>query len=86
MVKAQQNKRLGELTLKDCKDLHGFGLKIASLELKFNNSLSEEDKMATLISAAGSRHTTTILGEKKLFESKDKEITFKALLEANRDM
>ena len=86
MAKAQQKKRFGELMLKDCKDPHGFGLKNASLELKFNDSLSKEDKIATLISVAGLRYASTIRGKKKLFKSKDKEITFKALLEAIRDV
>ena len=86
MAKAQQKKKLGELTMKDSEDPHGFGLKIASLELEFNNTLSDEDKMATLIGVAGSRYATTIRGEKKLFESKGEEITFKALLTAIRDV
>jgi hypothetical protein len=43
MAKAQQKKKLGELTMKDSEDPHGFGLKIASLELEFNNTLSDED-------------------------------------------
>jgi hypothetical protein len=86
MAKAQQNQRLGELTLKDCKDPHGFGLKIASLELEFNNSLSKEDKIATLFGVAGARYTTTICGEKKLFESREEEINFRALLKAIRDV
>ena len=84
MAKAQQKKRLVELTLEGCEDPHGFGLKILSLKLEFNNPLSEEDKMATLISVAGSRYETTIRGEKKLFESKGEAITFKALLETIR--
>ena len=72
--------------MKDCEDPHGFGLKIASLKLEFNNLLSDEDKMITLICVAGSRYATTICGEKKLFESKGEEITFKALLTAIRDV
>ena len=86
MAKAQQRKRLGELTMKDCEYPHGFGLNIASLELEFNNSLSKEDKLATLISAAGSRYATTICGEKKLVKSQGEEITFKAILAAIRDV
>ena len=85
MAKAQQKKKLGELTMKDCEDPHGFGLKITSLELKCNNSLSEEDKMATLICVAGLRYATTICSEKKLLESKGEEITLKALVTAIRD-
>ena len=72
--------------MKDCKDSHGFGLKIASLELKFYNLTSKEDKMATLIGATGARYATSICGEKKMFESKEEEITFRALLEAIRDV
>ena len=64
MAKAQQKKKLGELTMKDSEDPHGFGLKIASLELEFNNTLSDEDKMATLICVSGSRYATTICGKK----------------------
>ena len=85
MAEAQQRQRLGELTLKDSEDPHSFGLKIASL-LEINNTLSNEDKMTTLICVAGSRYATTICGEKKLFESKGEEITFKALLTAIRDV
>ena len=86
MERIQQKKRLGESTLKDCEDPHGFGFKIASLELELNNSLNEEDKMATLISVASLKYATKIRGKKKLFESKYEEITFKALLEVIRDV
>ena len=37
MSKPDQRQSLGELTLKDGKDLHDFSLKTTSLELQFNN-------------------------------------------------
>ena len=52
-----------------------------SLESEFNNSLSEEHNIATLLGVVGSRYPTMIPGKKKLFESKEEESTFKALLD-----
>jgi hypothetical protein len=47
MAKAQQKRRLGELTLKDCKYPDNFNMKIARIKLKFNNILRKEDMIAT---------------------------------------
>ena len=86
MAKAQQMQRLGDLTLKDCEDPDDFSLKIASLELEFNNLLSKEDKIATLIGVAGAKYAAKICGEQKLIKSRGDEITFRALVEAMCDV
>ena len=69
MSKADQRQRLGELALKEDEDPHNFSLKIAALELEYNNKLTEEDKVATLLSVAGVKYGSTVLGERRLLES-----------------
>ena len=78
--------RLGELTFKDCEDPPNFFLKIVSLKLESNNSLGEEDKIATLNGVAGAKYAMAIRGEKKPVESREEEITFRALVEAMYDV
>ena len=45
MTKAKQKQRLGQLTLEDCEDQDDFSMKIASIELEYNNVLTKEDKI-----------------------------------------
>ena len=68
MWKADQRQRLGELTLKEDEDPHDFNLKIAALELEYNNKLTEEDKIATLLSAVSVKYGLKILGKQRLLE------------------
>ena len=82
MAKAQQKQRLGELTLKDCEDPEDFSLKIVLLKLEFNNFLSKENKLVTLIGVAGTKYAATVHSEHKLIKSRGEEITFRALVEA----
>ena len=65
MSKADQRRRLGESTLKDGKDPDTFSMKIASLELEYNNVLTEEDNITTLTSVAGEKYKLAILGERR---------------------
>ena len=57
---------------------------ITSLKIENRNSFEEEDKVASLVSAAGIYYPSTIIGKTKRPESdEDAEITFDALIERN---
>ena len=86
MSKADQRQRLGELTLKEDEDPHDFSLKIAALELEYNNKLTEEDKVATLLSVAGVKYGSTVLGERRLLESQGEDITSGAIIDVMRKL
>ena len=79
MARAEQNQRLGELTLKGGKDPDNFGTAIASLKMEYNNMLAKEDKIAILFSVAGEKYATMILSKRKLPKNRE-EVTFDALV------
>ena len=86
MARAEQKQRIGELTLKVDEDPDNYNVAVATLELEYRNTLSEEDKIAALIGVAGEKYATTIHGEQKLIESRNEEVTFEALVEAMREV
>ena len=80
MPKADQRQRLGELILKKDKDPHDISLKIAALELEYNNKLTKEDKLATLLSVAGEKHGSMVLDKRRLLECQGEDVTSRAII------
>ena len=62
--------------MKDGKDPNDFRMKIASLKLEHNTVLTKEEQIATLFSVAGEKYGSTILGELRLLESQEEDVTF----------
>ena len=82
--RVMQNWELNALTLKASKDPDKFGTNISRLEIEYKHKLSEEDKVATLVGAAGPKYANTIFKETRLIESKDEEVTCEALVRVYR--
>ena len=75
-----QKRKLNALTLKAREDPDEFGTNISRLKIEYKHKLSQEDKIAALVRAAGPKYANTIFNETQLIESKDKEVTCEALL------
>ena len=86
MSKADQRQRLGELTLKEDKDPHDFSLKIAALKLEYNTKFTEEDKIVTLLSVAGVKYGSTVLGERRLLKSQGEDVMSGAIIDVMRKL
>ena len=55
-----QKQELNALTLKTSEDPDEFGTNISRLEIEYKHKLSQEDKIAALVGAAGPKYANTI--------------------------
>jgi len=78
--RVMQKRELNALTLKASEDPDEFGTNIARLEIEYKHKLSEEDKVAALVGAAGPKYANTIFNETRLIESREEEVTCEALV------
>ena len=70
--KAEQKTKLGQLKYKKGQNSDEFSTAIGSLEVEYRNHLSEDDKIATFVSAMGSIYGETIVNK---MERLGKEVT-----------
>jgi hypothetical protein len=75
--KAEQKTKLGQLKYKKGQNPDDFGTAISSLEVEYRNQLSEDDKIATVVSAMGSIYGEAIVNE---MERLGKEVTCDAIV------
>ena len=75
--KAEQKTKLGQLKYKKGQNPDDFSTAISSLEVEYRNHLSEDDKIATVVSAMGSIYGETIVNE---MERLGKEVTCDAIV------
>ena len=78
--KADQKTKLGQLKYKKGQNPDNFSTAIGGLEVEYMNQLSEDDKIATLVSAMGPFYGETIVNE---MEKPGKEVTCDAIVKEN---
>jgi hypothetical protein len=82
LSKAEQRTKFGHLKFKKEQDPDNFATAIRALQVEYRNKISKEIRTATLVSAAEPLYGETIFNKKeKLAHTKEKEVTYDAIVE-----
>ena len=86
MAIAEQTTKLMKLKLGDTNSPEELGDKIASLETKYGNKLSNEQKIAAIVSAGGVRYAEVIQSETRRKKAFGDDVTADDLIEAMEEV